>query len=137
MVEGCHFQAFWVGSNPFKSNFFIFLEQRKKNLKFREKIVFFFRKIGDFSSIFLLPIFPSQNRFQPNRKPICHRKIRRKNDFCVLDGNHIRARSLAAKTLRQGYYWPAMLKDATELVKKCKFYQEHAQISHIPSESLT
>ena len=33
-------------------------------------------------------------------------------------GNHIGARSLAAKTLRQGYYWPTMLKDATELVKK-------------------
>ena len=44
-------------------------------------------------------------------------------------GNHIGARSLAAKTLRQGYYWPTMLKDATELVKKYKIRQEHAQIS--------
>ena len=35
-------------------------------------------------------------------------------------GNHIEARSLAAKTLRHGYYWPTILKDATELVKKCK-----------------
>ena len=52
-------------------------------------------------------------------------------------GNHIEARSLAAKTLRQGYYWPTMLKDATELVKKCKICQEHAQISHLPSEPLT
>ena len=52
-------------------------------------------------------------------------------------GNHIGARSLAAKTLRQGYYWPIMLKDATELVKKCKICQEHAQISHLPSEPLT
>ena len=30
-----------------------------------------------------------------------------------------------------------MLKDATELVKKCKTCQEHAQISHLPSEPLT
>ena len=52
-------------------------------------------------------------------------------------GNHIGVRTLATKTLRQGYYWPTMLKDATELVKKCKNYQEHAQISHLPSESLT
>ena len=52
-------------------------------------------------------------------------------------GNHIEARSLAAKTLRQGYYWPTMLKDTTELVKKCKICQEHAQISHLPSELLT
>ena len=48
--------------------------------------------------------------------------------------NHIGAKTLAAKTLRQGYYWPTMLKDATELVKKCKVCQEHAQISHLPSE---
>ena len=52
-------------------------------------------------------------------------------------GNHIRARSLAVKTLRQGYYWPTILKDGTEMVKKCKIYQEHAQISHLSSEPLT
>ena len=41
-------------------------------------------------------------------------------------GNHIGARTLASKTLRQEYYWPIMLKDATELFKKCKTCQEHA-----------
>ena len=51
--------------------------------------------------------------------------------------NHIEARSMVAKTLRQGYYWPTMLKDATKLVKRCKTCQEHAQISHLPSELLT
>ena len=35
-------------------------------------------------------------------------------------GNHIGARALAKKVLRQGYYWPTILKDATDLVKKCK-----------------
>ena len=52
-------------------------------------------------------------------------------------GNHIRARALAGKVLRQGYYWPTMLKDATDLVRKCKIFQEHAKISHLPSEPLT
>ena len=52
-------------------------------------------------------------------------------------GNHIGARTLAGKTLRQGYYWPTMLKGATELVRKCKACQEHARISHLPSEPLT
>ena len=33
-------------------------------------------------------------------------------------GNHIGARALAGKALRQGYYWPTMLKDAIELVRK-------------------
>ena len=33
-------------------------------------------------------------------------------------GNHIGARTLAGKTLRQGYHWPTMFNEATELVKK-------------------
>ena len=52
-------------------------------------------------------------------------------------GNHIEARTLARKTLRQGYYWPTMLKGTTELVRKCKACQKHAKISHLPSEPLT
>ena len=51
--------------------------------------------------------------------------------------NHIGARALAGKVLRQGYYWPTILKDATDLVKKCKICQEHTKISHLPSEPLT
>ena len=52
-------------------------------------------------------------------------------------GNHIGAKSLVAKTLRQGYYWPTLLKDAMKLVKKCKICRENAQMSHLPSEPLT
>ena len=52
-------------------------------------------------------------------------------------GNHIGAQALAGKVLRQGYYWPTMLREATELVRKCKVCQEHAKISHLPSEPLT
>ena len=51
--------------------------------------------------------------------------------------NHIGARTLVGKTLRQGYYWPTMLKDATELVRRCKICQEYAKISHLPTEPLT
>ena len=51
--------------------------------------------------------------------------------------NHIEARALAGKVLRQGYYWPTILKDATDLVKKCRICQEHAKISRLPSEPLT
>ena len=52
-------------------------------------------------------------------------------------GNHIGARTLAGKVLRQGYYWPTILKDATGLVKKCRICQEHAKILRLPSEPLT
>ena len=52
-------------------------------------------------------------------------------------GNHIGARALAGKVLRRGYYWPTILKDATDLVKRCRICQEHAKISRLPSEPLT
>ena len=52
-------------------------------------------------------------------------------------GNHIRARALVGKVLRQGYYWPTILRDATDLVRRCKICQEHAKISRLPSEPLT
>ena len=52
-------------------------------------------------------------------------------------GNHIGARTLAGKVLRQGYYWPTILKDATGLLKKCRICQEHAKVSRLPSEPLT
>ena len=54
--------------------------------------------------------------------------------ICV---NHIGARALAGKVLRQGYYWPTILRDATDLVRRCKICQEHAKISHLPSKPLT
>ena len=52
-------------------------------------------------------------------------------------GNHIGARTLVGKILRQGYYWPTMLKDVIELVRKYKACQEHAKISQLLSEPLT
>ncbi|KAK4390191.1 hypothetical protein Sango_2082400 [Sesamum angolense] len=45
-------------------------------------------------------------------------------------GNHSRGRALASKALRQGYFWPTMRKDAMDLVKRCKKYQEHANVTH-------
>ena len=41
-------------------------------------------------------------------------------DIC---GNHIGAQALARKVLRRGYYWPTILKDSIDLVKKCKICQ--------------
>jgi hypothetical protein len=38
-------------------------------------------------------------------------------------GGHIGARALAVKVLWQGFYWPAMIDDATKLVSSCKACQ--------------
>ena len=52
-------------------------------------------------------------------------------------GNHIEARALAGKVLRQGYYWPTILRDTTYLIRRCKICQEHAKISRLPYEPFT
>ncbi|XP_025692740.1 uncharacterized protein [Arachis hypogaea] len=51
-------------------------------------------------------------------------------------GNHIGGRSLAAKLLRAGYYWPTIRKDCINKVKKCDHCQKHATIMHSPAEVL-
>ena len=100
MVGGCHFQAFWVGSKPVRSNFLHIFGVRKKNQKknfsrkyrflsvkigfFRRKIGFyrkksdFIGKIGDFSPIFFFSDFstaksfpsPPKSDFSPKNRPI-------------------------------------------------------------------
>ena len=70
-----------------------------------------------------------------HRKGRCNYVLREVHEGIC--GNHIGARALAGKTLRQGCYWSTMLKDAIELVRKCKIFQEHAKISHLPFEPLT
>jgi hypothetical protein len=37
---------------------------------------------------------------------------------------HIRARALAAKVFRQGFYWPCIIDDAVKLVKTCQACQK-------------
>ena len=51
--------------------------------------------------------------------------------------NNIGARAVAGKVLRQGYYWPTILRDATDLVRRCKICQKHVKISRLQPEPLT
>lgn len=51
-------------------------------------------------------------------------------------GNHAGGRSLAAKALRAGYYWPTMRRDAIDTVRRCDSCQRHARVSHVPPEKL-
>ena len=54
-----------------------------------------------------------------------------------LCGGHPAARSLALKVVRQGYFWPTILQDIKELVKKCDKCQRFANIQHLPAELMT
>lgn len=51
-------------------------------------------------------------------------------------GNHSRPRSLVGKTIRAGYFWLTMQKNAIELVKKCSKCQHFENVQHIPRELL-
>ncbi|GJX27594.1 reverse transcriptase domain-containing protein [Tanacetum coccineum] len=49
---------------------------------------------------------------------------------------HAGTRSVVAKALRTGYYWPTMHKDARELIKACQECQVHKPIPRNPQEKL-
>jgi hypothetical protein len=45
-------------------------------------------------------------------------------------GHHASASILAAKAYRRGFYWPSVLGDAAEMVKRCEACQFHAKQIH-------
>jgi hypothetical protein len=51
-------------------------------------------------------------------------------------GNHTASRTLVGKAFRSGFYWPTALKDAEELIKKCKGCQIFARQPHVPAHNL-
>ncbi|XP_063939916.1 uncharacterized protein LOC135148542 [Daucus carota subsp. sativus] len=46
-------------------------------------------------------------------------------------GDHMSAKGLAYKIIRQGYYWPTIHQDAMEFVKKCKNYQLFSNVPRV------
>jgi len=50
--------------------------------------------------------------------------------------NHYGARTMAAKVLRAGYYWPTVQGDCAEYVKKCDKCQEFGPLHHTRPEEL-
>ena len=52
-------------------------------------------------------------------------------------GMHSGPRSVVAKLMRQGYYWPTMHQDSREVIRKCDSCQIHAPIPKLPKTVLT
>ncbi|GJZ77988.1 reverse transcriptase domain-containing protein [Tanacetum coccineum] len=50
---------------------------------------------------------------------------------------HAGTRSVVAKALRTGYYWPTMHKDARALIRACQDYQVHRPVLRNPQQKLT
>ncbi|GKD53663.1 reverse transcriptase domain-containing protein [Tanacetum coccineum] len=67
------------------------------------------------------------------------RAIKRKSQrFAIINGilMHAGTRSVVAKALRIGYYWPTMHKDARALIKACQECQVHKPVPRNPQEKL-
>ncbi|GJS90625.1 reverse transcriptase domain-containing protein [Tanacetum coccineum] len=52
-------------------------------------------------------------------------------------GMHAGARSVVAKIIMQGYYWPSMHRDTKEVVEKCDSCQIHGPVPRLPKTKLT
>ncbi|GJZ59615.1 reverse transcriptase domain-containing protein [Tanacetum coccineum] len=52
-------------------------------------------------------------------------------------GMHSGPRSVVARALRSGYYWPTMHRDARNMIQKCNDYQVHRPIPRQPQQELT
>nr|GEV43713.1 reverse transcriptase domain-containing protein [Tanacetum cinerariifolium] len=50
---------------------------------------------------------------------------------------HAGPRSVVAKVVRLGYYWPTMHKDARDMIHKCNDCQIHRPVTRHPQQSLT
>nr|GEW34634.1 reverse transcriptase domain-containing protein [Tanacetum cinerariifolium] len=50
---------------------------------------------------------------------------------------HVGPRSVLAKAIRLGYYWPTMHKDAHDMIRKCNDCQIHRPITRHPQQPLT
>ncbi|XP_025702484.1 uncharacterized protein [Arachis hypogaea] len=52
-------------------------------------------------------------------------------------GHHVGGKALARKLIRAGYYWPSMMADSKEFVKKCVKCQENANFHRAPASELS
>ncbi|XP_072052119.1 uncharacterized protein [Arachis hypogaea] len=52
-------------------------------------------------------------------------------------GHHIGGKALARKLIRAGYYWPSMMTDSKEFVKKCVKCQQNANFARAPASELS
>nr|GEV16384.1 protein NYNRIN-like [Tanacetum cinerariifolium] len=50
---------------------------------------------------------------------------------------YVGPRSVIAKAIRLGYYWPTMHKDARDMIRKCNDCQIHRPVTRHPQQSLT
>nr|XP_025703596.1 uncharacterized protein LOC112805422 [Arachis hypogaea] len=61
--------------------------------------------------------------------------LREVHEGCCV--HHIGGKALARKLIRAGYYWPSMMADSKEFVRKCAKCQENANFHRAPASKLS
>nr|XP_025673928.1 uncharacterized protein LOC112773098 [Arachis hypogaea] len=61
--------------------------------------------------------------------------LRKVHEGCC--GHHIGGKALARKLIRAGYYWPSMMADSKEFIRKCVKCQENANFHRAPASELS
>jgi len=92
----------------------------------------------------VFPIHHDQQRLVPKRilDPPTEMHHQQTAEYILVEihegicGNHSGARTMAAKVLRAGYYWPTVQGDCAEYVKKCVKSQEFDPLHHRRTEEL-
>ena len=51
-------------------------------------------------------------------------------------GHHVAPRTLVGNAFRQGFYWPTVVADATDVVRTCEGCQFYARKTHLPAHAL-
>jgi hypothetical protein len=51
-------------------------------------------------------------------------------------GHHAAPRTLVGNTFRQGFYWPTVVADASEVVRTCEGCQFYARKTNLPAHTL-
>jgi hypothetical protein len=51
-------------------------------------------------------------------------------------GNHVASRMLVGKAYKAGFWWPTVVSDAEDLVRRCQNCQFFGKQSHVPAHSL-
>ncbi|XP_071741151.1 uncharacterized protein [Rutidosis leptorrhynchoides] len=55
------------------------------------------------------------------------------NGSCALHSGY---KTIAAKIMRMGYFWPSLYRDVANIVKRCKSFQRHAPHNRIPKHDM-
>jgi hypothetical protein len=51
-------------------------------------------------------------------------------------GHHVGPRTIVGKAFRQGFYWPTVVADSKDIVRRCEGCQFYARQTHLPAQAL-